>query len=1103
MRSRFAGGVAAGAVLACLLCASGAWAETAAPWFTIESSSAPTVFSAAFNGGSAPNEYVLTVTNAGSVATDGSPITVADTLPTGLTATNVRATAEPESTPSCTLVGVSCTYEGALQPGAVLRVFIEVEVASGISGTVTNSASVSGGGAPVATISRQTTIGTEAQSLAEPFGLENFTERVAGADGQNDTQAGDHPYEFTIDFNLNTVAKAPDSRFSYVVAGGGNKEAEVKDFVVDTPPGFLGNPEVIGKCPQHLVPLHECPDADQIGVIRIFEVPGVARVSKIYNVVPDKGFPAEFEFTLGEFRVAAAMYVTVDPDTNYGVRVTVPDIPGTASTHGAEVTFFGTPLTDANFLNVNPGLGLGALPFAFLENPTGCSSEPQMSSVSADSWQQPGAVLPDGAPDLGGANWKTLTVPMFPQITGCERVQFNPSLSVLPETSRADEPTGVKVDLGIPQAPLRAPDLGSAEVQDATVALPAGLSISPSAADGLQSCSDTQIALSSGALGSCPLASEIGTVKVFTPLLAVPLEGQVFLGTPRCAPCSNTDAEDGNMVRVFLQLQGSGVVVKQEGTVHVNASTGQLTATFTNTPQLPFSDLQFQFKGGLRAALATPQSCGTFTAASEITPWGAPVTPIATPAASFGVDWDGAGGACPASAPFNPAFSAGTSNPDAGQLSPLTVTFAREDREQDLAGIQIVTPPGLLGSLASVPLCGEPQAAQGTCGVESKIGLMTVAAGAGSHPFYTQGALYLTGPYKGAPFGLSIVVPTVAGPFNLGNVVVRAQIAVDPHTAALTVTSDPFPQIIDGIPLRLRVANVTVDRPGFIFNPTNCAQQAITATITSAQGTQAHASAPFAVSGCAGLAFKPKLSASTSSKDRFNVNGASLTVRVATDQGPSASSGTATEANIAQVKVELPKSLPSRLTTLQKACTAAQFNANPAGCPAASLIGHATVHTPLLPVPLEGPAIFVSHGGEAFPNLILVLQGYGVTIDLVGDTFISKAGITSSTFKTVPDQPFSTFELTLPTGKYSALAATTKVCKPTKRETVRKRVLVRVHGKLRKVTERVTKTVAAPLVMPTEITAQNGAVLRQNTKIAVEGCPKAKKRATKRAAKHG
>jgi hypothetical protein len=398
------------------------------------------------------------------------------------------------------------------------------------------------------------------------------------------------------------------------------------------------------------------------------------------------------------------------------------------------------------------------------------------------------------------------------------------------------------------------------------------------------------------------------------------------------------------------------------------------------------------------------------------------------------------------------------------------MTMGRGDGEQNLRSIQLQMPLGLSGTLSTVKLCGEEQANAGTCGPESLIGETIVSVGLGGDPFTVNGGkVYITGPYRGTPFGLSIVNPAKAGPFDLGKVVVRAKIDVDPLTAQLTITTDatgPYkiPTIIDGIPLQIRHVNVAIDRPNFTFNATNCSRLAVTGMLGSAEGATSTLSVPYQVTNCAALAFKPTLTASVSGKSSI-ANGTSLAVKLHYPAGPY-------DANIAKVKVELPKRLPSRLTTLRRACLASVFDANPANCPAGSIIGHAMATTPVLPVGLTGPVYFVSHGGEAFPSLIVVLQGYGVTVHLVGTTFISKAGITSSTFKTVPDVPVNTFELTLPRGPYSALTANGNLCR---------------HK----------------LVMPTEFVAQNGAVLHAKTKIGVTSCPKAKRAAHRKRGKRG
>jgi hypothetical protein len=1067
--------VACIAVLSLLV--SSAWAGEPGPGWVVYSSAAPTNFSAVdnepINGGvDNADGYNVVVKNAGDRPTNGGVVTVSDTLPTGISPVRVEGrdigpgfASEGETINqqhptelSCELRlhSVACTDGQPVGPGDVIYLSINVHVSPGLQEgeRVVNTATVSGGGAPSASKSLSTTI----SSTPAPFGFESMSFEATGLDGFTDTQAGDHPYEFTTTFYLNTAVKPVKTGVPIQAVEG------PKDVVTDLPAGFVGDPQVVAKCSQNAVQTEKrlaCPAASQIGVARlnIFGVQHIVshedNIVPVYNVVPDKGVAAQFVFEDGP--VPTTLFVEVSQDTNYAVRVIASGIPRIADLTGISVTFFGEPLTNHDVYNES----VGAAPLAFLQNPVDCAAGSLQASVSTDSWQHPGSYLPDGSPNLSDPNWKTSSTTVYPSITGCDMLQFEPAITVTPDTTQADEPTGVNVDLHVPQSTNRFPALATPELENATVTLPAGLTLSPSAADGLQACSDAQIALDSIEAGSCPDASVLGTVKISVPLLETPLEGQVYLGEPLCNPCSSADAADGNMLRIYIEAVGSGVRIKKEGHVYANPSTGQLTSRFEDNPQDPFEDLELHFKGGLRAGLATPQTCGPATTTTDLTPWSSPITPDADPISSFDVDWNGDGGACPAVPPLTPSFSAGTSNPNAGQFSPFTLTFGREDREQDLSAIQVHMPPGLLGTLSGIPLCGEPEASSGTCSRASEIGSMTVAAGSGSHPFYEKGEIYLTGPYKGAPFGLSIVVPTVAGPFNLGNVVVRSQINIDPLTAALTVTSDPFPQVIAGIPLRLRTANVTIERPGFIFNPTNCAPQQVSATIAGAQGAQAQVSAPFAVSGCAGLHFGPTFKVSTSGKTSRK-DGASLDARVTFPSGA--------QSNIARVKVDLPKQLPSRLTTLQKACLVATFEANPAACPGASVIGVVKASTPVLPVELTGPVYFVSHAGEEFPDLIAVLQGYGVRVDLIGKTFISKAGITSSTFQNVPDVPVNSFELYLPEGPYSALGANGNLC-------------------------------TSRLVMPTLFTAQDGAQLKQDTPITITGCPKAKTKNAKKASK--
>jgi hypothetical protein len=518
----------------------------------------------------------------------------------------------------------------------------------------------------------------------------------------------------------------------------------------------------------------------------------------------------------------------------------------------------------------------------------------------------------------------------------------------------------------------------------------------------------------------------------------------------------------GSLVALYIVAQDpvSGTLIKVAGEVKLDPVTGQLVSTFDNTPQLPFEDLSLHFFGGSRAPLGTPALCGTYTTQAAIEGWSG--NPPAEPSSTFQIASGPDGSPCHDPLPFAPELTAGSTNIQAGAFTPFTMTMSRQDGNQNLKAIQLRMPPGLLGTLTGVKLCDEAKANAGTCGPESLIGETTVSVGLGDTPFSVKGGrVYITEGYKGAPYGLSIVNPAKAGPFDLGSVVVRAKIELDPATAALIVTTDntgphAIPQILDGIPLQIKHVNVTITRPeGFTFNPTNCEPQKIGGSLISSQGAVGVLAVPFQVTNCATLAFKPTFKVSTNGKTSRNT-GASLDVKLSY---PKARWGS--QANIRYVKVALPKQLPSFLTTLQHACPDTTFEANPAGCSTGSIVGTAKASTPILPVPLSGPAYFVSHGGAKFPELVIVLSGYGVTVQIHGETFISKTGVTSSTFKYIPDVPVESFELKLPQGPNHALAANGNLCTNT-------------------------------LNMPTRFVAQNGLELKQDIHVTATNCTRHK-----------
>jgi NHL repeat len=925
------------------------------------------------------------------------------------------------------------------------------------------------------------------------------------------TQAGGHPSQVTNTFRLNTSTK--QGRFA--------TDANTKNIVTELPPGLIGNPDATPKCLPYNVAHADCSGATQVGTIVLYtwgESAGENVVFKpIYNLVPPKGLAAQFAARDNGF-VTVHIDARVRAGGDYGATAEVIDASADEGLVAAEVTLWGVPAAASHDPvrncpapggapnEVGPCSERGPLT-PFLRNPTACTGERE-ARMTVEPWQQ------DEPPVLVPASAK------MPAITGCGKLKFEPGLEAQPTTSVADSPTGLRINVHVPQPEgcteeggKVACELAESDLKDATVTFPAGMAVNPSSADGREACTEKQAGftgfkeLDPGSQpgvetaqftpgpAECPNGAKLGTVIIHTPLIEHPIEGGLYLATPHQNPF-------GSLVAVYLAVYDpvSGVVIKLPGEVSLNKETGQVSTTFDQTPQLPFTNLEVDLLGAneapgkSRASLTTPLTCGAYSATSVLAPWSG--NPAATPSSRpFPVSEGCVGQESEAS--NRPAFEAGTASPIGGSYSPFVLKLSREDGSQRFGALNVTLPPGLIGKVAGIEQCpqadiekaqsrgheGEGASEQNSpsCPSGSELGTVHVGTGSGA-PFYVTGRAYFAGPYEGAPFSLVIVTPAIAGPFDLGVVVVRAGLYINPSTAQVTVKSDPFPTILDGIPLDIRSVGVEMNRSDFVLNPTSCAVMSVTGEEKSTTGNIAGLSTRFQAGGCTGLPFHPSFTASTQGSTS-RANGASLVVKIAE---PANSLGH--QANIRSVKVDLPKQLVSRLATLSKACLDSVFDQNPAACPAASSVGTAKATTPLLPVPLEGPAYFVSHGGAKFPELIVVLQGYGVTVDLNGETFINKAGITSSTFAAVPDVPVGTFELNLPEASNSALAANGKLCQAGRTVLVSKRVKVRSGGHVRTVTRRVRKRTGG-IVMPTAFTAQNGAVIHQNTPVSVIGCP--------------
>jgi len=888
-------------------------------------------------------------------------------------------------------------------------------------------------------------------------------------DGTVDTQAGSHPYEYRVAFELNHVQNPLHA--SIVEA-----EGYMRDLEVDLPPGLVGNPGAVPRCSRHDYEglFTKCPGDTEIGTIQVFVAGAPETLIPVYDLVPPPGVPASFGFSAASLN--GIEEASVRTGAGYGVRIGVDNSP--APVIRAEETIWGVPpeashdhertcIYEANgrIEETKGGCSSQVASRPFLTLPTSCTG-PLVTTLRAVSLQGEEALAQAVSRNDAGEP---------AGLTGCAQLPFEPLLSLLPQTQQgepdqqAESPAGLTTELTIPQ-PETPAGLAESDIKEALVRLPEGVTISPSAAaDGLGACplaGPEGINLTTPERAHCPDASKLGTVEVQTPLLEHPLKGSVFLAQQGDL-LGNGENPFGSLLAIYLSLEGEGVFAKIPGKIELDETTGEVTARFGGVkdtvtgeeylPQLPYSRLRMSFFGGPQAPLILPAQCGTYTTTSRLTAWSS--TPehllIAEPSSQFTIDQG-------CTHPFTPSFTAGTTSPQAGGYSPFVTAFARQDGEQRLNGFEETLPAGLLANLASVPPCSDEQASAAECPESSRIGSVTVHAGPGPDPLSVNGNIYLTGPYDDGPFGEIVEVPAIAGPFNLDRdngsrpITVRGSIRVNPQTAQATVVSDPLPQFIlgTGVPTDVREVQVTLDRPNFTLNPTNCNPLSITAQLTSTTGASAPVSAPFHARGCAGMPFHPTLEAFTQGQ-ASKADGASLTVKL-TSQGLG-------QANIAKVFLTIPRILPARLQpTLQHACPQATFNANPAGCDEDSLIGTATVHTPILKSPLTGPAYLVSHGNAAFPDVEFVLQGEGITLILDGKTDI-KAGVTYSRFESAPDAPFTSFETSLPTGPHSVFAVNTEEAPD-------------------------YNLCAHNLTIPTRITGQNGAVIEQDTKLVTTGC---------------
>ena len=823
----------------------------------------------------------------------------------------------------------------------------------------------------------------------------------------------------------------------------------VRDLTLNTPAGLIAAPGNIPKCTAAEFAIKRCPSDSQLGIVVIRFFPEEKgdlgyTITPLYNMQAREDELALLATVAPLSTTPIYTSVTSRTESDYGLEFKTFGIPSILPPNLISSLFWGVPAApihdrfrfpfEGSKQTTCGGRGANPMPKLLLDlTPEGdpdCGWPPVPSnSPLAPFVQNPTACL---GPTLFTA--ETLAYDLetataagpYPAITGCDQLSFDPSLSAKPTTNEADSPSGLDVNVNVPQT-LSPSTPTSSAIRETTVTLPPGFTINSNAADGKTACTAAEAKFGTRLEAECPEQAKVGTLEIESSQFPEPLRGAMYLGEPL----------PGNRYRIFWAFDGFSLHVKIAGVVVPDPQTGQLTTTFSELAQFNFQNFNLHFFGAERGALATPTECGTYPVQAEFIPWAYPAVPKQNSTQFFTIDSGPGGTPCPAgSRPFNPSFEGGVSDNTAGRHSPLAVDISRSDGDQLLSGVKVMTPPGFSASLKGIPYCPEAaierlqtslysgleELSAPACPPASRVGTVVAGAGAGSKPLHVEGAVYWAGPYKGAPLSLVVAVPAVSGPYDLGNVVVRVALHVDPSNAQVTAISDPLPQILEGVPLRARRILVKLDRPGFTLNPTNCDPFSLSAQISGAEGAVVSRATHFQVANCATLPYEPKLSLRLTGGTRRRGHPAIHAVFRARPG----------EANSHRVSVTLPRGELLDNAHIGGVCTRGAFASD--SCPASSKIGTAHVTTPLLDQPLSGSAYLRSSSHE-LPDIAIDLEGQ-VDFELAGRVD-SVQGRLRTVFESVPDIPVGTFKLDLLGGRKGLLQNSESLCSGSKFATAR------------------------------------------------------------------
>ncbi len=981
-------------------------------------------------------EYWVEASNVGDTDTSG-PVSVTINLPAGMTRFSATTEGDNAAFPSKAVwscpgsIGdavITCTTTSTISRHTASRsLTVVVDVAPSASGSRFASAKVEGGGATTTATAVEL---TRIDPTTAGFGIvdNSFVSDFFQTNGlTTEREAGAHPDLLTTAFDFNSEdAPTPG------LAGDPRRKLAsgfIRDLNVDLPPGFVGAPTAVGECEPSNLGLTTCPRSSQVGRIDLTLYPIFSQryqtiSTGVFNMSHPRGTVTDLAFIFAGNPVH--IKASLDAANRYAITTHVPDINEALPPFSQKLTLWGVPAHPSHdierceaFSDNGSGNTSGSCPTdatvkPFLSLPSQCESDNVMRLHHYDSWQETGNFGPE------------LTYTLPGKMTHCERPRFEPDVEIEPTGKQANTPTGLDVHIKVAQN--ENPNaLATPPVKRATVRLPKGMSFSPSFADGLRSCTLEQMKLGTNEQVACPDASRIGEVEIHTPLLPRSAEGSMYLAAQDDNPYGSTFA----LLMVAEDTEERGALIKIPGRIDVDPNTGQITTVFDDLPQFPFDDFVLKFRSGPRAPLVSPPSCGTQKFGVEVASYAQPQNPVDA-SNTYEVTEGPNGTPCPPDEgrrPFHPDFSGGTLNPVAGAYSPFLFRLSRSDDEQELTGVKTVLPPGLVGKLAGKTLCpdqaiasistaefaGAGERDNPACPASSEFGSISAGLGAGPGPNYFGGKVYLAGPYKGAPLSLAVVAPAIAGPFDLGNVVVRAALQIDPTTAQVTAVSDPFPTILHGVILRTRDVRLRIDRPDTTLNPTNCSRMSVDGEISGAGGAVFNAQSPFQVGSCASLEFKPKLALRLFGGTK---RGAHPKLR-AVARFPEG------DANTASASVALPHSEFLDQGHIKTICTRVQFAAN--SCPRGSIYGTVKAKSPLLDEVLSGP-IYLRSSNNPLPDLVATFRGGLIDVDLSG-RIDSKNGGIRNTFDVVPDVPVSWAVFTFQGGKKGLLQNSRNICK--------------------------------------------------------------------------